>query len=206
MTYIPLNKIITNLYTDGTEYQLASSGVVYVGFYHKKYNGEIITGKTQNSPNKSPLTPINTKVSNALQNETSFSTMYIDDISFPLVEEYLDIANLDYTSQTKELPSQFYPKPNPEDYALGTFTRYFCVKVNQPIYLELSKETYNFLVNHDPNYLWEPYIPFKTQWTLVGDRREVYNTNRNMVLLLEKRLKVIGLQRFLNENYLKFYK
>ena len=205
MAYIPLNKIITNQYTDGTEYQLASSGVVYVGFYHKKYNGEVITGKTPNSPTKKPLIPINTKVSNALQNKTSFSTMYIDDIPFPLVSEYLDIANLDYTTQTKILPTQQYPFPLLEDYKLGTFQRFFCVKVNEDNYLEIDAETFTALRGQDKKWNWELYTPFRIPWTLRGNVKEVERTNYNISLLSEKTNKRKGFQKFLRYNYLKFY-
>tara|TARA_R110000803_G_scaffold21758_6_gene54512 strand:+ start:1998 stop:2618 length:621 start_codon:yes stop_codon:yes gene_type:complete len=205
MAYIPLNKIITNQYTDGTEYQLASSGVVYVGFYHKKYNGEITTGKTPNSPHKSPLIPINPKVSNALQDGTSFSTLYVDDIPFPLVSEYLDILNLDYSKQTKSLPSPFYPQPTEDDYKLGSFIRYFCVKVNEDNYLEIDSKTFTSLINQDKSWNWELYTPFRIQWTLTGEEEEVKQTNYNITLLQEQRLKRVGLQSFLRKNYLKYY-
>ena len=54
MAYIPLNKIVTNIITDGNEYQFPN-GQIYRGFYWKNYKGEFFTGKT---PNDSPTLQI----------------------------------------------------------------------------------------------------------------------------------------------------
>jgi len=51
MTYIPKNKIQTNLYTSGGEFTIFPSGLNYIGYYHKLYNGKYFTGKTPNEPN-----------------------------------------------------------------------------------------------------------------------------------------------------------
>jgi len=50
MTYIPKNKIQTNLYTPGGEYAYASNSENYIGYYYKLYNGKYFTGKTPNDP------------------------------------------------------------------------------------------------------------------------------------------------------------
>ena len=49
--YIPKNKIKTNLYTRGDEYQNISTGINYTGYYWKMYDGKIYTGK---NPNEKP--------------------------------------------------------------------------------------------------------------------------------------------------------
>ncbi len=54
--------------------------------------------------------------------------------------------------------------------------------------------------------MWEPYQILTLQWTLVGEERYVANTNKNIILLAEKRNKVVGLLKFLRGNYLKYYK
>jgi hypothetical protein len=56
--YIPKNKIKTNLYTEGKEYVFPISNVVYIGYYHKLYDGRIFTGKTPNDFNVKELIPI----------------------------------------------------------------------------------------------------------------------------------------------------
>lgn len=55
MAYIPKNKIQTNLYTNGKEYAYVSSGLEYIGYYYKLYNGKFFTGKTPNEPNSQEL-------------------------------------------------------------------------------------------------------------------------------------------------------
>jgi len=159
MTYIPSNRIKTNLYTNGTEYQIQSTGVTYVGPYWKKYTGEIFTGKNPNETPSQKLVPINKSSDNALTNKTSYSFMEIDDVPKPLVVEYLNIKNIDFTTQTKNLPISYYPKPTEDDYNLGAFTRYFCVKVNENIYLEISKDTYDALNSQKGDWLWELFTP-----------------------------------------------
>ena len=121
------------------------------------------------------------------------------------IETYNLLNKID-VSTTVITPTQCYPYPTIEDYKLGSFARYFCVKVNQDIYLELDKETYKALVNRDPNYLWEPYNTFQLQWTLIGNQIEVFNTNRKLVILTQQKNKISGFGKFLKENYLKFYK
>jgi len=104
------------------------------------------------------------------------------------------------------MPTQFYPNPGEEEYAIGSFTRYFCVKTNQPIWLEISPETFDKLNNRSGEWLWQPYQLVTLQWVLVGEKKYVANTNRNIILLAEKRNKVVGLNKFLRGNWLKFYK
>tara|TARA_R110000803_G_scaffold18405_4_gene49120 strand:+ start:4108 stop:4773 length:666 start_codon:yes stop_codon:yes gene_type:complete len=220
--YIPKNRIKTNLYTSGNEFMLKSNNENYTGFYHSLWDGKFFTGKTQNDLNLRELTlfqvPENEGTPNLPQNlsSTNVIALFLEDPD-PIVNKeiwnqkdivtYLNLQGKSTIDDNPQLiPFQYYPTPNAEEYVLGTFTRYFCVKLNQPLYTELNKETYEALVNRDQNYLWQLYKPFKLQWTLIGKSQEVYNTNRNIVLLAEKRQNLRGLGRFLKENYLKFYR
>jgi hypothetical protein len=206
MTYIPSNRIKTNLYTNGYEFKISSTGVNYVGPYWKKYTGEVFTGKTPNDKPSQRLIPfVPEQFDDVLTNKTSYSLIEIDDVDTTLVKEYLNINQLDYTEQTKYIPLSYYPKPTQEDYNLGVFTRYFCVKVNEDIYLEIDKKTYDALTQQRVNWLWQLYTPFQLLWTISGEEKEIEKTNYNITLLQEKRLKRRGLQEFLRNNYLKFY-
>ena len=98
-----------------------------------------------------------------------------------------------------------YLLPTDEDYKLGVFTRYFVVKINEPIYLELDKKTYNKILNHDPEIVWVIYQVFKLQWTLIGGEEEVSNANLNQIKIREERLGKKGLEEFLKNDYLQFY-
>jgi hypothetical protein len=215
MTYIPLNKIRTNLSTNGTEYQTLD-GVPYVGFYWKQYTGEVFTGKTPNDLPSLRLVPISRPSSSPspLTPLTSYSLLNIDDLGESqdnllnpiLVEEYQSIKEINYQDLTYLLPSPYYPTPTEDDYNLGVFTRYFCVKVNEDIYLEIDKDTYNALLQEDETYEYALYIPFRLQWTLTGEEKEVELTNSNAIAITEQRLNRRGLREFLRGNYLKFYK
>ena len=198
--YIPLNRIKTNLYTNGYEYQIESTGVLYVGFYWKKYTGEIFTGKNPNETPSQKLIPF-PQPSNFLLPPSRTTQLSTRGNLF----SYLNVKNIDPTTLTKNLPTSYYPKPTQEDYNLGVFTRYFCVKINEDIYLEINKKTYDALINQKGDWLWELYTPFQISWTISGEEKEIEKTNYNITLLQEKRLKRRGLQEFLRNNYLKFY-
>jgi hypothetical protein len=216
--YIPKSRILTNQYTSDNKLQLITTGEYYTGYYYKTYNGKFYTGKTQNDPpNIELLKVVDTSISynpNLPQNKIAYSDAptIFDDINTPgyseeMVVDYAKLQNIDLRESTRKyVPIHSYPTPTVDDYALGSFTRYFCVKINQPIYLELNSEIFGFIKNQDKKYLWEPYKAFSIQWVLIGDKKEVFNTNMMGILLLEKRLKLRGLQIFLKENYLKFYK
>jgi hypothetical protein len=217
MAYIPLNKIVTNLYTNGGEYQ-SFSGIEYVGFYHKLYTGEIYAGKTLNSnPIKIQLFPlIPSPTSNELVNTTLTPSFINEGPPFPsgFDEEQINIAdnqqymflqNNELKDIVKSIPSQQYQTPLLEDYKLGVFQRFFCVKVNEDNYLEIDAETFTALRGQDEKWNWELYTPFRISWTLRGNQEEVERTNYNITLLAEKSLKRKGFQRFLRYNYLKFY-
>jgi len=216
--YIPKNRILTNQYTSGGEYIVKSNGENYVGFYHKLYTGEIFTGKT---PNDSNIRQLILNESNSPQNEPPESNtvntiaLFLNDPD-PIVDtsiwnqrnivDYLKATGQDTKDdQPKETPYTSKPKPTQEDYNLGVFTRYFCVKINEDIYLEIDKKTYDALTNQKEDWLWQLYTPFQLLWTISGEEKEIEKTNYNITLLQEKRLKRRGLQQFLRNNYLKFY-
>tara|TARA_R110000823_G_scaffold32814_5_gene92275 strand:+ start:634 stop:1287 length:654 start_codon:yes stop_codon:yes gene_type:complete len=215
--YIPKNRILTNQYTDDNKLMVKSTQEYYRGFYYKQFDGKYFTGKTPNDLPNNELVPIEDTATTFLPDTIQNSIAYGDyptifnDLNTPgydegMVVDYarLQGINLDEAARTL-VPNQAYPEPTIDDYELGQFTRYFCVKVNQPIYLELNKETYEKIKDKDVAYLWQPYTPFKIQWTIVGDREEVKQTNRNIVLLQERDNKRIGLSSFLKNNYTKFY-
>jgi len=89
--------------------------------------------------------------------------------------------------------------PTPKDYEVGVFTRYFIKKRNEFLFDELTKD-------QQSNVNTTLYIPFQIQWQLVGNSDATYITNRNMVLVAEQKNNVYGLQTYLKENYLQYYK
>ena len=220
--YIPKNRIKPNLYTPGDELMLKSNKEIYVGYYHSLWNGKIFSGKNQNEKNKVELVEIAPQsgpgtpdLPPALET-TNVIALFLNDPD-PIVDEdewnqgdivtYLRITNQDTEDdQPREVPYQQYPQPTEDDYSLGVFTRYFCVKINQDLYLELDKEQYNKLKDQDEQWLWEQYLTFSIQWTLIGERNAVIIANRNQTLIAQRRIKKLGLAGFLNEDWDKYYR
>jgi hypothetical protein len=72
--------------------------------------------------------------------------------------------------------------------------------------LELDKKLYDKLNSKNGDYLWEPYLLIIIPWTIAGVESSVNLTNSNIVQLQEKRMKIVGLGRFLKFDFLRYYK
>tara|TARA_R110000803_G_scaffold80893_4_gene146753 strand:- start:518 stop:1171 length:654 start_codon:yes stop_codon:yes gene_type:complete len=216
--YIPKSRILTNQYSNDNSLVYKSNKEVYKGFYYKTFEGKYFTGKTQNDPPNEELELVQDINSTPIVNTPQSSIAYSDaptifeDINTPgysesMVIKYANLQEVDLTKSTAvNMPTQEYPSPKEEEYAVGSFTRYFCCKINQPIWLELSPETFDKLNSRSSEWLWKPYQLVTLQWTLTGSRNYVATTNRNIIILAERRNKVTGLNEFLRGNWLKFYK
>jgi hypothetical protein len=215
--YIPKNKIITNLFSQNNDLIYKSDQRKYTGYYYKTYDGKYFTGKNPNDGINEELIKISpTEVGydqNALQSKIAFTDAptILESINTPgysekMIVNYSLLKNINLNEPTyKHLPTSYYPVPTQDDYNLGVFVRYFCVKVNENIYLEINKDTYDSLNKEKDDWLWELYIPFQLLWTITGKKDEVSQTNKNITLIQEKNLKRKGLQEFLKNNYTKFY-
>jgi hypothetical protein len=219
--YIPKNRIKTNLYTPGGVFVIKQTGENYTGHYHQLYTNRFFTGKTPNekptreliqlSANTNAEWDIDASLPEGIKTIQRYSFNYDGEFtnksenSFDNIDRYHFLKEVDI-SQVKYLPQQKYPSPTENDYKLGVFPRYFCVKNNEDVYIEIDKDTYDKLVQQNSNWSWELYTPFDILWTITGVENEVKQTNENMVLLQERRSKRDGLQLFLRKNYLKFYR
>jgi hypothetical protein len=209
--YIPKNRIITNLQTNQNEFVYKGTNTFYNGYYWKSYDGKYFTGKNPNDNPIREIEPSSTINKNTIISSSQTPILFVDYIETPLedvnmVVNYSIIKNIDLNKpDIKLLPSQYYPTPTQDDYNLGAFSRYFVVKSNENIYLEINKDTYDSINSQSTDWAWELYVPFTILWTLTGERDNVFITNRNITQLTEQRLKRRGLQEFLKQNYLKFY-
>jgi hypothetical protein len=207
--YIPKNRLITNLQTNQGEFVYKDTLISYDGYYWKSYDGKYFTGKTPNdSPSVEIILQVNTNTptdSPTLTIAPFYNNIIDNNSEIDLTSEYIPLKNIDIAT-VKLLPSQYYPTPTQDDYNLGAFSRYFVVKANENIYLEVNKDTYDNINNQNTDWAWELYTPISILWTLIGERDTVFITNRNITQLTEQRLKRRGLQEFLKRNYLKFYK
>tara|TARA_Y100000356_G_scaffold130161_1_gene132100 strand:+ start:4914 stop:5729 length:816 start_codon:yes stop_codon:yes gene_type:complete len=217
--YIPKNRIKENLYTPGDEYMIKSNRENYTGFYHSLYTGRFYTGKTPNDSDIRELIKIEVTGNDLLPPELSSTNkiaLFLNDPD-PVISTdqwiqkdivtYMVLSGKDpRDDEPRAYPQSFYPKPTEDDYQLGSFTRYFIVKINELIYTEIDLKTYKEITKQSNNILWELFTPFKIQWTLEGIEDNVFDTNRNQVLLLEQRLNRKGLTDFLRNDFLQFYR
>ncbi len=212
--YIPLNKIITNLYTNGNEFALLTTGEEYIGNYWKDYQGKSYAGKTPNAyPQPILLIPFITSKTTPPQTTFTQNAAFPNEVwdsyegpysKTPSLQTYNTVKNIDI-EPILTLPTQYYPYPTKDDYNLGVFTRYFTVRINQPIYLEVDKDSFDSLIAQKSTWYWQPYLAFSIPWTLTGEEKEVEQTNLGIILLQEKINQKLGLREFLKFNYLKFY-
>lgn len=185
--YIPKSKIETNLYSNG-EFVVESTNTVYYGSYFKTFDGIFYSGKEPNDGPNFILLPFQ---------ETLNSSEEIVDYRFN--EQNITYSTL--TNQPKEynpiLPIPFVPQPVEADYETGEFTRYFAKKRNENVYYEVS----------DESLLENPlYFIFNLQWVISGEESYVKATNQRMVTLYMEQLPIPAFNKFLKNDYLKFWK
>jgi hypothetical protein len=195
--YFPLSQITPNLYTNGGEYVLSTTREEYVGYYYQVFNGSRYTGKNpQDGPNILLVLP------KLVQN---FSSVALEG------ENNLDgnIYTID-ESPSKSLPTRLLPQFNPTlpttpDKNLGVFSRYFCKKNNELIYLEIDKQTFTDLSSRSPKIAWDLYTPLTTVWYIKGNKETTYKANKGLISVIEQRQKWYGFSKYLKEDYLKYY-
>jgi hypothetical protein len=201
--YYPLSQITSNLYTNGGEYVYKSNQENYTGYYWKTSSGKIYTGKTPQdiptseliSANSNPLNPV-------LQN--SSIPVIINQNDFENTN-YINIKSID-TSQIALTPLYFPTQPTQQDYQIGEFRRYFCKKTNEIQYIEISKDQFDLLVAKDPQILWQLYFPFFIPWDITGNKEQVARTNKNIVDLTMKNLRLPRFNDYIKNDYTKYYK
>ena len=210
--YIPKSRIQTNLYTAGDEYVIEGGADSYIGYYYKTYDGKFFTGKNpDDKPNYSLVTLVSPKKNNSESNILN-NGLFSSQGNFIYIDT-LEDENITY-SQLKSIPLNlvyyspqlFIPSPTEQDYKLGEFQRYFCKKRNEFSYLEISKSDYDKLVKKDSTIDFKSWFPFSIPWSLTGDVNKVGQTNKNIVLLQIDKDKLYGFNKYLKEDYLKYYK
>ena len=205
--YYPLSQIQTNLYTN-SGFVIKSTGALYSGPYWKNSSGQYFTGKTpQDTPTQELTIATSTPGGNnpGSNNENS-NLNYSEYLTLSNnVPEYNTLLNIDPTATTI-VPIYSPTLPTSQDYQNGEFTRYFCKKSNEVIYIEISQDTYNLLLNKDPQILWQLYIPFNIPWQITGDKQTVAKTNKNIVELTMFKNKYYRFNDYLKNNYLKYFK
>jgi hypothetical protein len=198
MPYYPKNRIQTNLYTNGGEYNIVDTGENYTGYYYKLYNNTFFTGKTPNDLINQELIPF----VETIQDQNQF--VIVEPFPDPSVNTYNQITEI---PSPKKLPIPYYPTPTEQDYKIGELQRYFSKQINDTKFTEINKSDFNALVSKDSSYLWELFITISIPWDITGNKDQVEQTNKNITLLTEVKNKVFGFSKFieLTGGYLKFY-
>ena len=199
MPYYPKNKIQTNLYSNGKSLVNASTLALYTGPYYKVSNGQMFIGQNPQS-NRYPEELID--IFDFPEIDETITNTVVSTTSGETVGQY--VQNLKDKPTDKQIPIPFYPKPTPQDYKKGYFTRYFAKQINNFSFIEINRQTYLNLFQNNSEYLWELYYVTEIPWQISGDVNKVYHTNENVVKLQERN-KFRGLSDFLRKNYLKFH-
>jgi hypothetical protein len=163
--YFPKNRITDNKYTNGDKFA-TSDGTPYVGYYYETYDGRNRTGKNPMEGPSAPLIPITTNANPQLPTSEN-------NIVYSALSKSRGVADGSKIGVLKE-PSPFYPKPTPQDYNRGYFTRYVAKRRNSPnsIFLEINQPTYDDLLFKKGVYnyiMWEVTSIF---WQITGPLRD----------------------------------
>jgi hypothetical protein len=207
--YYPKSQIKTDLYTNGGEYVLSTDGSDYKGYYYETSKGSKFTGKTpEDGFNIRLIKPYNldpnTSDNQTIQistDQTKYPTKYSDFDT----QEYFDKFQQNKNKISRSLPSYNITTPTLLDQNNGVFTRYFCKKNNEFQYIEINKETYDNLKTRNPKIAWDLYTPLSVLWYVKGDINEIYNVNKNTIMLSEQINKWYGFSQYLKEDYSKYF-
>ena len=200
--YFPKSQIISNLSTNGEEFILSSTRKPYTGKYFSTSDGRFYTGATpQDGNNLELLKKPNLKPKNNPNGESDFNPK-TSRVQSPLI--YQAISNSSGIALTP--PKGEITFPTEEDYDNYEYLRYFLQHKTRNNIIEVSKHTYNNFKNKNQKTQFQLYTPIKINWVLVGKPIEVYDINRNIVLLYEAKNKIKGMFRSFKGRYLKFYR
>ncbi len=211
--YYPKSQIKTNQYTNGEEYVLEANNKPYIGYYHVIGGSSFYTGKSPADTPNETLIISTTQTNDQKDNLFPLEEIVIQDSQFEafpdvdLIENNQRYRRLPKSTQSSNrlLPSLNSPLPTQEDYKIGEFQRYFCKRNNQLIYFEIDYQTFNDLSNQSSNIAFDLYFPFSISWALTGNREQVYNTNKKIATLKEKKSFLYGFSLYFKGDFSKYY-
>jgi len=202
--YYPPNQIRPNLFANSDEFVFISNTLPFSGSYHQLSNGRYYTGALHSNDSQEiiPVTGL-TQATAIPTNKTNATLVIVDDTSLEN-NTYTRLTN--QSQLVKEAPTNLQNLPTQQDYQIGEFTRYFAKAINQDLYIEFNKETYDRLISKDPSIYYEQYIAFKLPWRLVGSKEQVFRINRNITVLVSQQFNLPKFGMYLKNDYLKYYK
>lgn len=228
MPYLPKHYIKTGLVAENN-FMDKTTGQPYAGTYYEIATGQYFSGVGPQDPSTRELIPLNDQEAPAGTEFQNVSVAFNLDVPTPetvqnlqelqksgfnyqvfqpqIVDAYTSIKKYqpDYY-KSRIQPYQVTPIPDAGDYQTGEYTRYFCKKVNETLYLELDKIQYDGFTEKDTRYFFDQYLTFTIPWILTGDRLTVQNINKATVLKKIRTFQLFSFDKYLQENYLLFYK
>lgn len=201
--YYPKSQIKTNLYANKGVFIVKATKTSFEGYYFETSQGKYFSGKTPNEANPVELIKISSlPINKDIQgNTTQDNGPLLYEVSTDPIYDFLKP-----TPNNQKLPINYAVKPTEQDYQNGSFTRYFLKKANGYVYLETNNFDYSNIISKNSSYAWYLYTPFLIKWTLTGEKEQVYRTNKNLVEMQMKKLRLNGFNSFLKEDYLKYYR
>jgi hypothetical protein len=210
--YFPKSQIIPDLYTNGKEFISFKDETPYIGHYYRTSDGKYYTGRNPEdgannrlmvmSPGHKPPVTKNSKIQTRIDgSEPVGENMYIIDTDY-----YISKGYKSNRGDAPRLPKSHSSKPLEEDYIQNEFERFFVKKSNEAKFLEVSKDEYTLFKTKDKGVQCNLYIPIKILWTLTGNKTEVYNLNKKVVNLVEKKDNVLGFTSYFKGKFDKYWR
>lgn len=216
--YYPKSQIIENLYTNGGELKAFNSNEDYVGPYYKTSNNEFFTGKNPSDKPNIPLelrSPGTTPLGDPTVKSKNNITNYKESKESEPVGENMYLIDTNYY-RARNLPSNRGDAPRPpikyetipteNDYLRGQYTRFFVKKGNENLFIEISQNEYKKFKEKSPEVQVNLYTPISLTWDLTGTEEEVYNNNKGVVSLIERRNKLYGFELSFKEKFSKYWR
>jgi hypothetical protein len=189
--YYPQSKILSNQYTNGTEYVYKSTLKPYGGSYHILANGKTYTGNTPRDGQIYELIP--SPSLNFADDAGDFSSLKPSEIQkstrYDAIRERQNLK-----APMEELIEPLYSTPTVR---YPSFIRYFLKRTNNAIFTEVNQLEHNAIVIKDPKYNYGIYTTFTMPWQTSGV--SIAQTNEKMVYLTEKRNKVHGFSKYITD-------
>ena len=196
--YYPKSQIIENLYANPGELFDPSTGEEYIGPYFQTSDNEFFTGKNPQDLPNNLITP-NAPTEKSIDSE-------------PLPESYYIINDAYYASKGRNIntkspqpPKSSNSLPTKANYQLGEFQRYFLLKNNENTYIEVNNKEYQLFKSKNNMVQWDYYYPISINWNLTGKLEDVFNTNRNIVDLVEYRNRIFGFVNYFKGKFSQYY-
>mgnify|MGYP003631669413 CR=1 FL=1 len=217
--YYPKSQIQTNLFTNGGEYIIEQTGQGYQGAYYKTSTNDYFAGENPETGNNQKLIPTEFFEGNIFgvdsPLESSKKLLYVEgyDGGLPFVTPNSSINNMTYSLLTlgpslppvKTTPIPLLTIPTVNDYKIGEFQRYFLKRTNNLIYLEIDSTQYQQYINQDPLVTFNLFNPLTLPWNLTGDEKQVYQSNKRIVELVERENNWYGFTSYFQKDFTKYH-